>query len=244
MSWLSAAMLLVTLVLLGGLAGGLVVTRIIGTSGMGWDQIADTLAGLMVGGALGFGAWIVAVRMASAAVRLRLTVAAVTGCVAVSISLLSMPTRVRSGRPVDVPDPAVASFTWQIGVADGLAGPPPDSERLPWAFLRIASNLSLDYVPADRTDRHCTAVINTPEGIAALTELRAHLAALPSQLDCGEPCPRCMEVSLQWFLDQPRALMITDRCWRSHEALTLLRATVERVFATYGGTAECESLPP
>ena len=239
-------MLLVALVVLGFIAGGLVATRIIGSSGMGWDQIADALGGVVVGSALGIAAWIVAVRLLGSAGRLWLTGAAVVGCIGASIYLQSTPPRTRPGRVVDIPPPAVATFTWQMGVADGLGGPP-EGERLPWEFLRISSNLSLDYVPVGRSDRHCFAnsVMDTPEGIAALTELRAILVAVPRDLDCGEPCPRCMEVSLQWFLDDDRATaMITDRCWMSQEQLQPLRASVERLFATYSPKAECSPTTP
>ena len=247
MPWLSAAVLLIALVGFGFIAGGLVATRIIGTSGMGWDQIADTLGGLAIGVVLAVAAWIVAVRTVGPAGRLWMSGAAVVGCVIASIYLLSVPPRVRPGRAVEVPARAVAPFSWQIGVADGLAGPPSDGERLPWSFLRIASNLSLDYVPVDSPNRQCIAAdtMNTPEGVAALTELRAILVAMPPNVDCGEPCPSCMDVSLQWFLDDDRATaMITDRCWRSHEQLQPLRASVERLFATYGGTAECSASTP
>jgi hypothetical protein len=245
MSWLSAAMLLVTLALAGAIVGGLVVTRIVGTSGMGWDQLADLLSGFVAGGGLGVAAGIVAIRIAGPRARLRLTAAAVAGGVAAMIYVQFTPPRVRSRPAAALPAPAVAPFTWQIGVADGLAGPPED-EPLPWTFLRIVSNGSLDYVPAGGPDTHCRAdaVMHTPEGIAALTELRAILAGMPAQVDCGEPCPRCMEVSLQWFLDAPRAVMITDRCWRAHEALQPLRASVERLFAMYGGAAECTPAAP
>ena len=90
-----------------------------------------------------------------------------------------------------------------------------------------------------------SGVMDTPEGIAALTELRTILVALPRQLDCGEPCPSCLEVSLQWFLNDDRAVAtITDRCWRSHDALQPLRASVEHLFTTYGPTAECSPSTP
>ena len=105
----------------------------------------------------------------------------------------------------------------------------------------------MDYVSVDRPDQQCFAnsVMDTPDGVAALTELRTILVALPPELDCGEPCPSCMEVSLQWFLDDDRATaMITDRCWRSHEQLQPLRASVERLFVTYSGTAECSPSTP
>jgi hypothetical protein len=247
MSGLSAAVLLVALVLFGFIAGGLVATRVIGTSEMGWDEIADTLGGLMVGGALSVAAWLVALRLLGSAGRLWMTGAAVVGSIGASIYLLSTPPLARSGRAADIPAPAVAPFTWQMGVADGLAGPPEDGEKLPWTFLRIASNLSLDYVPAGRPDRHCVVSggMDTPEAIGALNELRAILLVMSPELSCGEPCPRCMEVSLQWFVDNDRATTaITDRCWRSHEVLQPLRTSVERLFATYGGTAECSASTP
>jgi hypothetical protein len=211
-SWLSAAALLIALVMFGLVAGGLVATRVIGTAGMGWDQLADTLGGLMVGGAVGIVAWLLALRFLAPAGRRWLTVAAAIGCVGAWGYVQSTPPLRRAGVPVDIPPPAVAPFSWQMGVADGLAGPPPDSTRLPWEFLRIASNLSLDYVPTGRTGQQCFAndAMNSPEGIAALTELRGILVAVPPDLDCGEPCPECLEVSLQWFLDgKPAAAAIT-----------------------------------
>jgi hypothetical protein len=224
-----------------------VTTRIIGTTEMGWDQIADTLGGLMVGGALGMAGWLLAVWFLDSAGRLWLTGAAVVGCIGASIFLVSTEPRMRSGRIVDIPAPAVPQFGWQISVADGLAGPPPDGKRLPWEFLRIASNLSLDYVPAGKTGQQCFAnnAMDTDEGIAALKELRAILVAMPADFDCGEPCPSCMDVSLQWFLDDRRvAAMITDRCWLSHAQLQPLRASVERLFAKYGAGAECSPSTP
>jgi hypothetical protein len=132
-------------------------------------------------------------------------------------------------------------------VADGLPGPPSDGERLPWEFLRIASNLSLDYVPPGKTGQQCFAnsALNTQDGIAALRELRAILVAMPSEIDCGEACPSCLEVGLQWVVDDDRATAtITDRCWRSNETLQPLRASVERLFATSRATAECVPSTP
>jgi hypothetical protein len=118
---------------------------------------------------------------------------------------------------------------------------------MPWSLLRIASNLSLDYVPADRTGLQCMAnsAMNNRAGIDALNGLREVLVAMPSEIDCGEPCPTCMEVSLQWFLGEERTTMTTtDRCWRSHERLQPLRASVERLFATYSAAAECSPSRP
>ena len=135
-----------------------------------------------------------------------MTGAAAIGCMGAAAYLQSTEPRTRPRPAAEIAAPAVAPFTWQMGVADGLAGPPTDGERLPWESLRIASNLSLDYVPAGKTGQQCLAnsALNTREGIVALTELRAILAAMPSQIDCGEACPSCMEVSLQWLLDDDR----------------------------------------
>jgi hypothetical protein len=232
--------LFAALVLLGFLSGGLVATRIIGTSGMGWDRLADTLGGLLVGGALGAVAWLVTVRRLDAAGRLRMAGAAVLGGLGVVAYLQATEPRVRPPRAADLPAPAVEPFAVQIGVADGLE--PPAGEKLPWSLLRIASNLSLDYVPADRTDLHCIVIdpLNGRRGIEALTQLRAVLVDTPREFDCGEPCPTCMDVSLQWYIgDDQTATTITDRCWRSHPALEPLRASVERLYAEFRDAAEC-----
>lgn len=247
MSWLSGALLLAALLLLGVLTGGLVATRVIGTSGMGWDQIADTLGGVLAGAALGLAAGVVAVLKLGSSGRLWLAGGAVIGCLGAAAYLQASQPRVRTGSAANIPPPPVESFSLHIGVADGLAGPPPEGARLPWDFLRIASNLSLDYVPAGSPGRHCAAngVIDTPDGIAALTTLRGILANVPTEFDCGKPCPNCLEVSLEWFLDQTRrTAAVTDRCWRSHPPLQPLRASVERLFANYAPQAECTSSPP
>ena len=134
MSWLSAALLLAALPLLGGLSGGLVVTRLIGTSGMGWDQLADTLGGVLAGGALGLVAGIVGVLRLSSSRRFWLAVGAVIGCLGVVAYLQATRPRLRPGSVTNVPPPLVESFSMQMGVADGLAGPPPEGNRFPWAL--------------------------------------------------------------------------------------------------------------
>lgn len=247
MSWLSAALLLGALLLFGVLGGGLVATRVIGTSGMGWDRLADTLGGMLVGGVLGVVAGVVGVLRLSANGRFWLTGGAVIGCLGAVAFLQATQPRVRTGSVTSIPAPPVESFSLHMGVADGLAGPPPQGDRLPWDHLRIASNLSLDYVPAGSPGRHCAAngIMDTPDGIVALTALRRVLANLPTEFDCGEPCPSCMEVSLEWFLDQTRwSASLTDRCWRSHPQLQPLRGSVEPLFAAYAPKAECTSSAP
>jgi hypothetical protein len=247
MSWLSGALLLAALLFFGVLTGGLVATRVIGTSGMGWDRLADTLGGVLAGGALGLVAGIVGVLKVGSSGRFWLAGSAVVGCLGAAAYLLATQPRVRTATVTSIPPPPVESFSLHMGVADGLAGPPSEGNRLPWNFLRIASNLSLDYVPAGNPSRHCAAngIIDSSDDIAALTALRGNLARLPTEFDCGEQCPSCMEVSLEWFLDQTRrTAALTDRCWRSHPQLQPLRASVERLFATYGPKAECTPSAP
>jgi hypothetical protein len=244
---LAGAMLLLTLVLSGAIVGGLVATRIIGTSGMGWDRLADTLGGLMAGGALGVAMWVVAILTLQAPARRRLMGIAVAAGAGAMVYVLATEPATRVPRRMEIPAPAVAPFSLQIGVADGLGGPPEVGDRLPWTLLRIASNLSLDFTPTGRPNQHClvTTGIDTPAGIAALTELRARLQAMPTEMSCGEPCPRCVDISLQWFIDDRSAAMtVTDRCWRSHEALQPLRASTEALFSAYRDAAECSTSAP
>lgn len=211
---------------------------------MGWDQIANALGGVLLGSLAAIVAWIYAIRGLGAKGRLVLTGLSVAGAIAIFVYLRVVPAPVRpAGVAVDVPPPPVAPFSFQLGVADGLAGPVPGAARLPWQMLRVASNLSLDYTPLNRPNQHCQAIdpLNSPEGIAALTELRDILSRLPADIDCGEPCPACDEVGLQWFLDQERfTLSLTDRCWRTHEQIQPLRVSIEAIVARYGAQATCE----
>lgn len=249
LAWLVAAGALAALVLFGMIAGGLVVTRVMTMRGMGWDQLATTLEGLIVGGGVGLVAGLLAVWALGTHGRLAVAALALVGCVAALGYMWAVPPKVRRASVVaaPVPVPPVASFTFELSAADGLGGPPEDGRRLPWEFLRIASNSTLDYVPVGRPGERCWAngVLGGPEGITALTELRSLLAGLPEQIACNDPCPTCMEVGLQWFLDdQRRTAFITDRCWRSLEPLQPIRVSVERLFSRYGAGAACNRTSP
>jgi hypothetical protein len=242
-SWSSAAVLLVALLLLGVVAGAFVATRVLATSDMGWDQIADALGGAMVGCVTALVVWVVAVRSLRPRGRVVLAACALAGMVGVSAASRAMPANIRVANPADLPPPLVEPFSLRLGTADGLAGPSSDGSRLPWRVLRTGSNLSLDYVPIDRPGELClsTAALGSPDGIAAFNALRATLAALPIEVDCGAPCPSCDDVGLEWYLDQERFTMqLTDRCWRTNEAVRPLRAAVEHIVATYGAAAVCE----
>jgi hypothetical protein len=245
--WLTAACVLAGLVFLGMIAGALVATRVMTVSGMGWDQIADTLGGLMVGGAVGLVAGLVAVRMLDARGRLAATAGALLASVAAAMYLQATPPNMRRTSGVPAPEPPVASFTFQLSAAEGLGGPGDADMRPPWALLRVASNLSLDYVPIDRPEEYCRAhdALRAPEAIAALSELRSLLAGLPGEVACSDTCQACMEVDLQWLVnDERRTASMSDRCWRSLAALQPLRASVERIVERYGTTAVCERSTP
>lgn len=243
MSWLTGVLLLVALLYLGVLAGGTVTTRLMPTSGgMGWDQLADALGGVLVGTVLAVVGAIIALRALGTGGRLAVIVLAAVACAGLTAYLRATPVNVRVREAVPIVPPPVAPFSLTIGVADGLEARPPGAPRLPWQTLRISSNLSYDYVPIDRPSQQCLAIdaLNSPEGIAALNALRTLLAATPRTLDCGEPCPSCDDVSLQWALEQERAsLMLNDRCWLVHEQLQPLRLAVDGITTRLGGRAVC-----
>ncbi len=82
-SFLSSALLLPALALLGALCGGAVSTRILTTSDMGVDQIAGALGGVMVGALAGLLAWGVAVKTLGPSRRVVLAVVALVGAAVV-----------------------------------------------------------------------------------------------------------------------------------------------------------------
>jgi hypothetical protein len=246
-AWSSAAVLLVALLLLGLVTGVFVATRVLATTGMGWDQIADALGGAMVGGASALVAWGVALRTLGPPRRFVLAAIAVAGAFGVAAASRTVPMNVRVGNPADVPPPVVESFSLQIGTADGVPGPSADGSRLPWRVLRIGSNLSFDYVPVDRPGELCLAVVglDSPEDVASFRALRSTLMTVPGEVDCGPPCPSCGDVGLEWYLDQTRfTLQVTDSCWRASDVIRPLRVAVEDIVATYGAGAVCERAGP
>lgn len=66
MNWraMQQAVLVLGIPILGAAAGGIVAPRI-GSSGMGWDQIADALGGVMVGGVFGLAIALLVIRRIS-----------------------------------------------------------------------------------------------------------------------------------------------------------------------------------
>lgn len=82
-SWLTAFGLLGTVLFFGVMAGGLIATRVLPAAGMGWDQLASLLGGLMVGAASAIVVWIVALR--TFAVRNQLILMAASGIGGIAI---------------------------------------------------------------------------------------------------------------------------------------------------------------
>jgi len=242
----SAVVLLVALGMFGVLAGGAVATRLMGPIGVtGWDGIASALGGVMSGGVIALGAWLVALWTLEPRARMVLALAAVVLSVATWLWLASSaPNRETATTAITRPpaSAAVEPFTFHLSTADGLEGPSPANERLIWQFLRISSNLSFDYVPAGRPDQQCIAehLADDLNGILRYHEFRDILTTIPEQVDCGPPCPSCGEVGLEWFLDQDRqTLALTDRCWNTHEQLQKLRMATEGIVAAAYGRVIC-----
>jgi hypothetical protein len=82
-SFLSSALLLPALALLGALSGGAVASRAPTPSDMGIDQIAGAVGGVMVGMLAGLFAWAIAVRMLEPSRRVALALVALAGAAAV-----------------------------------------------------------------------------------------------------------------------------------------------------------------
>jgi len=80
-SFLSSALLLPALALLGALCGGTVASRVLTTSDMGVDQIASAVGGVIVGVLAGLVAWAVAVPMLTPSRRIVLALLSIVGAV-------------------------------------------------------------------------------------------------------------------------------------------------------------------
>lgn len=99
-SWATGAVYLIALVGLGFVLGGTVATRLFPSGGMGWDQIANALGGVLVGVIVSAVVGAITVVRLSPRARLLLAgaaVAAVVACFAYA-SLTPPP-----GRPQSVP---------------------------------------------------------------------------------------------------------------------------------------------
>lgn len=246
-SVLTAVLLAPALLLLGVLVGGFVATRVFPTSGMGWDGIANALGGVIGGCLVASVVWVLAIVTLGPRGRVALIGIAIVGSTAMWMYLQATPPPVRVPRQhtENVQPPPVAPFTFQLGTADGLEGPNPGAQRLPWQRLRINSTLSFDYVLLDRPDRLClvTDGLDTPGDVTRFTTLREELSRLPRDIDCGEPCPACDEVILHWSIDEARStLSLHDRCWLTHERLQPLRAAIDAILTPHRDRATCENM--
>ncbi len=242
-AWFSAVVLLAALLPLGLFAGVFVATRVLGTTTMGWDQLADALGGAMAGSVAALVAWGLALRTLSPARRVALAAIAAAGTVGIATALQAVPANTRPVTSANVPPPLIEPFSLQLGTADGAAGPSSTGDRLPWQTFRIGSNLAFDYVPADRPAELCLVVVGpeAPDAVASFRALRSILVALPAEIACGDPCPSCDEVGLEWYLDQTRfTLQLHDACWQTSDVVRPLRMAVENIVANYSAGVACE----
>ncbi|MGE0594323.1 MAG: hypothetical protein AB7G23_16870 [Vicinamibacterales bacterium] len=246
-AWSSAVVLLATLLALGLFAGVFVATRVLGTTTMGWDQLADALGGAMAGSVTALVAWGLALRMLSPARRVALAAIAVAGTAGIATALQAVPASTRPGTSADVPPPLIEPFSLQISTADGAAGRSGTGDRLPWQTFRIGSNLAFDYVPADRPAELCLLVLGpeAPDAVASFRALRSILVALPGESACSDPCPSCDEMGLEWYLDHTRfTWQLHDACWQTSDVVRPLRVAVEDIVARYGAGVTCEVTGP
>ncbi len=223
-----AVALVVVCVLLGLLAGAFVATRVFPSGGMGWDQIANTLGGLMIGSGAGLVIGLILALALSHLVRIWAAAAVLAG-IAVTIVLLNIVPAPKRAAPqrVELPPPPVESFSLILAVEN----PAPD---LPWRHLRISSNLAIDYIKHE-TPQLCVApqALRSDAGIARGRALRAALASLPAQLDCEE-CLDCPSASLTWWLDQARSSLDFDlTCWRGSTTLAPVREAIAHIVADH-----------
>jgi hypothetical protein len=243
-SWFSAAALLIALIIFGFIFGATVATRIMTTGGMGFDQIADALGGVMIGALAGLLAGIILIRQLSPPIRLVVTFIAIAATFGNVLYLRATPPNIRVGEPIDYGPPPVARFSLELGTSDPYEGPRQNDPTLPWDNLRIASNLSFSYISHDAPDRLCIAVsLNSEDGIARLRDLRMILENLnPDTFPCDPaPCPTCTSVGLVWYLEQERFNIGFDgACWRDEPALQPFRASVEGILANYSEGVTCE----
>lgn len=245
-SLVGAVLLVVACVVAGALGGVVVTTRILPTGGMGWDQLADFLAGAVFGAGGGLLAGLVLAWRLPARARAPGAVLAVLAGVAAFVYLTVTPPNMNSGPRAAPPPPAVEPFSLTLGTADPQEGPRQDDPLLPWSILRTDSGLTLSYVLPAAPDQLCVApeAMASTAGIETARGLRALLEQLPAALACAPACPTCTEVSLEWFLDgERRTLSFDDRCWREDAALRPAREALHAIYAGHDRAgALCETL--
>ncbi len=226
-----AVVLVLACVLLGFVAGAFVATRVFPSGGMGWDQLANTLGGVMIGSGTGAVIGLILAFTLKHRARIWALAALLAGLVVTIVLLNTVPVPERPvPQRVELPPPPVESFNLTLAVKD----PTPD---LPWRHLRISSNLAIDYIKPDTTQL-CVApqALRADAGIARARALRTALASLPAQLNCAA-CLDCPSASLTWWLDQARSSLDFDvTCWRDSAALAPVRETIARIMAEHDVT--------
>lgn len=110
LAWLTAILLLPALLAPGVLLGGLVASRVLPDTGMGWDQLANTLGGMMVGGILAVAGWLLALRLMDTRGRLLLTGGGLVAAIIASVVLVSTRPQNQSASTAGASRPAVAAI--------------------------------------------------------------------------------------------------------------------------------------
>lgn len=238
------------LVLLGFVLGPLIATRVMYTSGMGFDRLSDALGGAMLGVVIALVVGIVSLRWLTTSHRLWIAVAALVGAVLCMLTLRATSPRVAPPREIPAAERR-PHFSLQIETdrrmlgSTGSDGPGSGGNRaLGMRFLRISSNGSFDYRAWEDPAQHCLSgpALGTEAGQEALRRLHEALVELPADLGCPPPCPTCVNMGFAYWLEQERYNPpVSTECWLEGEALRPLRGEVEGILQRFSGAVQCES---
>jgi len=199
--------------LLGAMLGGLYVRLFVPRTGMGWDQIANALGGLMLGGLIGLVVGLVVALTTSTRVRAITAAVAVVGALAmiVILRLLAGPLTPAQAGPSDPPTPVERNFSpmYMVNVRVGhseriLRELDPAARPIPFTDVELFSATPhLEHIGWGPEFTRCD-VEPTREDLGRLLPL---IEAAHAELDrgsCRTPNPDDLNVPVGINLDSDR----------------------------------------
>ena len=117
-SWLSGALILISLTFFGLVFGALVATRILTPGGMGFDQIADALGGAIVGGIIALVAGVALIRRLSASSRVLVALLAIAASGGAVFYLRATPMNVRGAESSNLATSLVGAYRLGLQTSD------------------------------------------------------------------------------------------------------------------------------
>lgn len=191
----------------GALLGGLYVRLFVPRTGMGWDQLADALGGLMVGGALGALAGIALALFLSG--RGRVVSAAVM--IVLAVSALFTLRALREERPESEPFVRQEAFKpmylvrMNVGKSDEiLRATPPEARPVPFTEMELfTASEELELVGWDQEPSRCQVAVSRDDLTALIPRVQtAHAEAAAGH--CRTDNPDDYPVSLSVNFDGQR----------------------------------------